>query len=147
MAVLPTDRPRRILKFLIGATVALAAGLPVQAHIVPLADMMHGILMTPVQCAAIPQTVWIDVKGRAFCMRYYLSTAGGEGLRPLVFLQGDKLGRLDPRHDRERGALVVERLHWEPGARPTRARLRGLDDALANLAARIGATSVERPPK
>ena len=56
------------------------------------------------------------------------------------------VGRLDPRHDRERGVLVVERLHWEPGVRPTRARLRALDDALADLAARIGANSVERPP-
>ncbi len=57
------------------------------------------------------------------------------------------VGRLDPRHDRERGVLVVERLHWEPSVPATRARLRGLDDALANLAARIGARSVERPPK
>ncbi len=68
------------------------------------------------------------------------------GYYVLPILERDHfVGRLDPRHDRERGALVVERLHWEPGTRPTRARLRGLDDALANLAARIGARSVERP--
>ena len=57
------------------------------------------------------------------------------------------VGRLDPRHDRERSVLVVEKLHWEPGVRPTRARLRALDDALAGLASRIGASSVELPPR
>lgn len=55
------------------------------------------------------------------------------------------VGRLDPRHDRERAVLVVEKLHWEPGVRPTRERKRALDDALGSLAARIGAKSVELP--
>ena len=67
----------------------LAAALPAQAHIVPVADMLRGIRMTPAQCAAIPMTVWLKVMGRDFCIRYYLSTAGGEGSRPVVFLQGD----------------------------------------------------------
>ena len=34
--------------------------------------------------------------GREFCIRYYLSTAGGGGSRLVVFLQGDRLGRLNP---------------------------------------------------
>jgi predicted esterase len=45
--------------------------------------------VTQQQCAAIPQAVWVAVMGRNFCMRYYLSTAGGESSRPVVFLQGD----------------------------------------------------------
>ena len=73
----------------------LAAALPAQAHIVPVADMLRGIRMTPAQCAAIPMTVWLKVMGRDFCIRYYLSTAGGDGSRPVVFLQGDRFGRFD----------------------------------------------------
>ncbi len=70
------------------------------------------------------------------------------GYYVLPILERDRfVGRLDPRHDRERRRLVVERLHWEPGVRPTRARLRGLDDALEKLAARIGARAVERPAR
>jgi hypothetical protein len=59
--------------------------------------MLRGIQMTPAQCAAIPSTMWLTVAGRQFCIRYYLSAAGGEGSRPVVFLQGDKLGRLNTR--------------------------------------------------
>jgi hypothetical protein len=33
-----------------------------------------------------------------FCVRYYLSTAGGEGMRPVVFLEGDKLGKESSKH-------------------------------------------------
>jgi hypothetical protein len=59
--------------------------------------MLRGIRMTPAQCAAIPQTVWVKVMTRDFCIRYYLSTAGGEGGRAVVFLQGDRFGRLNLR--------------------------------------------------
>jgi hypothetical protein len=66
------------------------------------------------------------------------------GYYVLPILEGERfVGRLDPRHDRERGVLVVEKLFWEPGVRPTRARRRALNTALAGLAERIGATSVE----
>jgi hypothetical protein len=73
----------------------LAAVLPARAHILPVADLIRGISMTPAQCAALPQAVWLNVMGRDFCIRYYLSTAGGESTRPVVFLQGDRLGRLN----------------------------------------------------
>jgi len=66
------------------------------------------------------------------------------GYYVMPILEADRfVGRLDPRHDRERGALVVEKLFWEPGVRPTRARLRALELALEGLAARIGAREVE----
>ena len=77
------------------AALLVFAALPARAHIVPIADLLRGITITPVQCAALPQTVWLKVDGRDFCIRYYLSTAGGEGTRPVVFLQGDRLGRLN----------------------------------------------------
>jgi hypothetical protein len=42
--------------------------------------------------------VWVNVDGRDFCVRYYLSTAGGEGRVPVVFMQGDYLGKLDTKN-------------------------------------------------
>ena len=53
-----------------------------------------------VRCAAIPQTVWVNAYGRDFCVRYYMSTAGGEGRRPVVFLQGDQFGALADEFDK-----------------------------------------------
>jgi hypothetical protein len=85
----------------VGAAIALAGALMAatgaRADIIKKEDMLHGITITRAQCAAIEQAVWVNVAGRDFCVRYYLSTAGGEGTRPLVFLQGDYFGRLDPK--------------------------------------------------
>jgi uncharacterized protein len=66
------------------------------------------------------------------------------GYYVLPILDGDRfVGRLDPRHDRERRALVVDRVWWEPKVRATKARRRALEQALEKLARRIGAASVE----
>lgn len=93
-------RPIPILAAALATTLALALALPAagpaRAERIPVADMLRGIVMTPAQCAATPSAVWVDAMGRGFCMRYYLSTAGGEGPRPVVFLEGDRFGRLDP---------------------------------------------------
>ncbi len=62
-----------------------------------MADIARGIVMTQAQCAAIPQAVWINALGRDLCMRYYFSSAGGEGSRPVVFLQGDLGFNVDPK--------------------------------------------------
>jgi len=79
---------------LAGAIAApLLAGGVARADVIPLADMMHGIRMTQQQCAATPSTVWVSSALGGFCMRYYLSVAGGDGRWATVFLQGDKLGR------------------------------------------------------
>jgi hypothetical protein len=75
----------------IGAALVLPllAAAPACADIIRLVDMWHGLVMTQAQCAAVSQAVWVSVSGRSFCMRYYLSTAGGQGNRPVVFLNGD----------------------------------------------------------
>src|SRR4051794_35449096 len=75
----------------------LFAGPPAAAEIIKKEDLLRGITMTAAQCAQNPQTVWVKAYGRNFCVRYYMSTAGGEGLRPAAFLQGDQLGELDPK--------------------------------------------------
>jgi uncharacterized protein YcaQ len=69
------------------------------------------------------------------------------GYYVLPILEGDRLiGRLDPLHDREQRSLIVERVWWEKGIKPTRERKRKLDDALAVLAAQIGALTVQIKP-
>jgi hypothetical protein len=75
--------------------VALATTAPADADIVAVADMLRGINSTSAQCAVTPQAVWIAVKGRSFCMRYYLAGSGNEDRKPIVFLQGDRLGVLN----------------------------------------------------
>jgi hypothetical protein len=83
------------------AAIALAAvGLAASgagADIIKKADMLRGITTTREQCAATAQTVWVTVDGQDFCVRYYVSTAGGEGLRPVVFLSGDYFGSVNLR--------------------------------------------------
>jgi pimeloyl-ACP methyl ester carboxylesterase len=76
---------------------AVMAATGAEADIIKKEDMLRGITITRPQCAAIEQAVWVNASGRDFCVRYYLSTAGGEGTRPVVFIQGDYFGRLDPK--------------------------------------------------
>ncbi len=60
-------------------------------------DMARGVTMTQAQCAALPTAVWVRVTERDFCIRYYVSAAGGDGNRPVVFMQGDKGWKQDRR--------------------------------------------------
>jgi len=87
-------RPSRILSaiLLVGAVLATTGA---GAEIIKKEDMLRGITITRPQCDATPQTLWLNVDGRDFCVRYYLSTAGGEGPRPIVFLDGDQNVKLD----------------------------------------------------
>jgi hypothetical protein len=74
---------------------ALLAASGAGAEIIKKEDMLRGITTTRAQCDATPQTLWLNVHGRDYCVRYYLSTAGGEGQRPVVFLQGDQSVKLN----------------------------------------------------
>jgi hypothetical protein len=76
-------------------TVAAVAATAAGADIVKREDMLRGIATTRAQCSATPNTVWLSVDGQDFCVRYYLSTAGGEGTRPVVFLTGDYFGSVN----------------------------------------------------
>jgi hypothetical protein len=76
---------------------ALLAAVPARAEIIKFSALMRGVTMTSAQCAALPQAVWITADGKSFCVRYYLSVVGGTGDRPVVMIQGDQIGRFDPR--------------------------------------------------
>src|SRR5216684_3247709 len=74
---------------------AVVAASGAGAEIIKKDDMMRGITTTRERCAATAQTLWLNVDKQDFCVRYYLSTAGGEGTRPVVFLQGDHFTTVD----------------------------------------------------
>ncbi|HJV38723.1 MAG TPA: crosslink repair DNA glycosylase YcaQ family protein [Geothrix sp.] len=64
----------------------------------------------------------------------------------LPILEGERfVGRLDPKLHRDRGLLEVRGLWWEPGIKATKARKRGLDDALERLATFVGAEEILLP--
>ena len=66
------------------------------------------------------------------------------GYYVLPILEGEQLvGRLDPRHDREQQALVIDKVWWEPKIKFTRDRKRKLNEALERLAAQIGADEIK----
>jgi len=68
------------------------------------------------------------------------------GYYVLPILEGEALvGRLDPKFHRAKGVLEVQGLWWEPGIRPTKARLAKLTRALEALARRLGAREVVLP--
>ncbi len=77
--------------------IVLAIATPARADIVSVQDMLRGTNSTPTQCSAVHDAVWVTVKDHSFCMRYYLAPGGGDDRRPVVFLQGDRLGVLNLR--------------------------------------------------
>jgi hypothetical protein len=72
----------------------MSAATSARADIIKKEDMLRGIAMTRAQCDAIHDTAFVNVFGRDLCVRYYVSTAGGEGRRPVVFMQGDYFGTI-----------------------------------------------------
>ena len=66
------------------------------------------------------------------------------GYYVLPILEGEQfIGRLDPKHDRERETLCVNGLWWEPGTRPTAKRRRNVVRALERFAEQIGAERLD----
>jgi hypothetical protein len=89
---------RRALRVMISIMV-LAAGVGAatgsSAAVIKVDDMIRGITTTRAQCALDPQAVWVGADGQDFCVRYYVSTVGGQGPRPVVFLDGDRLEEIN----------------------------------------------------
>jgi len=64
----------------------------------------------------------------------------------LPILEGERLvGRLDPKLHRDRGLLEIKGLWWEPGVKATKARVRGLGEALERLAGFVEAEEIRLP--
>lgn len=90
----------RILKMkraVIAFAISLAFAVPAGAEVITVQDMLRGSNSTPTQCSAVHDAVWVTVKDRGFCMRYYLAPSDSGERRPVVFLQGDRLGVLNLR--------------------------------------------------
>lgn len=65
------------------------------------------------------------------------------GYYVMPILEGERMvGRLDPKLHRDRGVLEVRGLWWEPGIKPTKARLKRLQEALEALARFLGASDI-----
>jgi hypothetical protein len=69
---------------------ALLMTCPARGETITARDMLRGTDTTADACAQVRTAVWVTVYGHGFCMRYYISTAGGEGDVPVVFLSGDR---------------------------------------------------------
>jgi hypothetical protein len=95
---------------------ALLAATGADAEIIKKEDMLRGIATTRVQCAATPQTVWVSAFGQDYCVRYYVSTAGGEGLHPVVYLAGDYFWRIN-----------LKTWQWIPPSKDDKVPFEGVD--------------------
>ena len=77
-----------------GFAVAIGAA----AEATPLAsdrDMVTGVSVTEADCRAQSGRLWVKVENRGFCVRFWLSTAGGSKDEALVAFHGDIGGRID----------------------------------------------------
>ena len=84
---------------ILAASLALSATGSARAEIFKYDDMIRGITTTRAQCTAHPQALWLNVDQRDFCVRYYISSVGGTGASPVVFLQGDYFGSVNANTD------------------------------------------------
>ena len=77
-----------------GFAVAIGAA----AEATPLAsdrDMVTGVSVTEADCRAQTGRLWVKAENRGFCVRFWLSTAGGSKDEALVAFHGDIGGRID----------------------------------------------------
>ena len=64
----------------------------VSAETIRFEDMRKGTQVDAAQCSIHRQSVYVTVFGQGYCVRYYDSTSGGRGRRPVVYLPGDRPG-------------------------------------------------------
>jgi hypothetical protein len=90
------------LKRIFTRTAVLSFGfvvaMGVAAEATPLAsdrDMVTGVSVTEADCRAQTGRLWVKVENRGFCVRFWLSTFGGNKDEVLVAFDGDIGGRID----------------------------------------------------
>jgi pimeloyl-ACP methyl ester carboxylesterase len=60
------------------------------------AALQHGVTITEPGCRRLATALWLRVDGRGFCVRHWMSTAGGMRDEATVFIHGDLVsGRID----------------------------------------------------
>ena len=75
---------------------AVAIGAAAEAQ--PLStdrDMVTGVSVTEADCRALSGRLWVRAENRGFCVRFWLSTAGGSKDEALVAFHGDIGGMID----------------------------------------------------
>ncbi len=121
----------------------LLASSSVRAETIQARDMLRGSDTTPEACGAIRNAVWVTAYGQGFCMRYYLSTAGGKDDQPVVYLSGDK-PTFDTLHENVRHGKNRSRARKNEG-QERRAKdidTADLADKARNLSRRTGTTAI-----
>jgi pimeloyl-ACP methyl ester carboxylesterase len=73
------------------ATVAAAEATPLASD----RDMVTGVSVTEADCRAQRGRLWVRVEDRGFCVRFWVSTAGGSKDEALVAFDGDIGGIID----------------------------------------------------
>ena len=69
-----------------------AVAIGAVAEATPLAsdrDMVTGVSVTEADCRALSGRLWVRAENRGFCVRFWLSTAGGGKDEALVAFDGD----------------------------------------------------------
>jgi dienelactone hydrolase len=51
--------------------------------------LTHGVVVSESQCKRLPHAAWVRVDGTDYCVRYWISTAGGLKDEVVVFVHGD----------------------------------------------------------
>ena len=69
--------------------------------------VLRGVVVSETKCQEIVAAVWVQVDGRGYCVRYFMSNAGGSRDTPLVFFNGDIV---DTRNGKPTLALGVTNL-------------------------------------
>jgi pimeloyl-ACP methyl ester carboxylesterase len=88
----------------------LAMAIGAAAEATPLAsdsDMVTGVSVTEADCRAQISRLWVKVENRGFCVRFWLSTAGGNKDEALVAFHGDIGGMIDGKLQLEEQARSI----------------------------------------
>ncbi len=51
--------------------------------------LWNGVNISEAECKSIVTALWVRVEGRGYCVRYWMSTAGGKSDEAMVYIHGD----------------------------------------------------------
>jgi len=66
-----------------------------------------GVIVSESQCKSLPTAAWVRIDGTGYCVRYWLSTAGGAKDEAVVFIHGDLGDSKAPSNLNRNAALVT----------------------------------------